>query len=161
LVAVLEGMSPSAGAVQELVSAANEDNDVRAREESIAVVELVDGAVERVRHLLGERFVSRDLKSDLPLIAVDRAMTDDALAEVLKEVARVASDKSTILVRAYRQGGGVAIDVDADAAAGGVAAGAVAEPLSLTIARAFLNAEQATLSGEGARRRLFFPVRRL
>lgn len=132
------------------------DEGVTLHEEPVAVVDLVEAAIERARGRLHGRFISRDLKSDLPIIFIDRALTEDAFACVLLEVARNAAEKSTILVRATRQDRHVQIEVCAEEE---IEAAASAGPsLALLVARAFLEAEAVTLDSPGARMRMLFPT---
>ena len=98
-------------AIQNLLDMARLDTGiVRAKRAPTNVADLIDAAIDRVRPLLQERFVSRDVASNLPLINADRALAESALANVLNNAARYSPENATILVRANLVGADVEID---------------------------------------------------
>ena len=72
---------------------------------------MIDAAIDRVRPLLQGRFISRDVPSQLPEIAADRALAESALVNVLNNAARYSPEEATILVRAREVSGKVEIDI--------------------------------------------------
>lgn len=84
---------------------------VRARMQSCEVVDLVDTALSRVAGRLAHHRVLKDVSSGLPSILADAALFEGALANVLENAAKYAPEGTTILVRAYRSGAGIAIEV--------------------------------------------------
>ncbi|WP_395648204.1 DUF4118 domain-containing protein [Terricaulis sp.] len=84
---------------------------VKAKREPAEVAGLVEAAQERARQALEGKFVSHDVSTGLPLVLVDRALTESAIANVLENAGKYAPPDSTILVRAFRQDRAVVIEV--------------------------------------------------
>jgi two-component system sensor histidine kinase KdpD len=78
---------------------------------------LVNGAIESVRPLIGNRRVEVDIPADLPELRVDQPRAQEALARLLENAHRYSPEGSAIKVRAERNGDFVSISV-ADQGAG-------------------------------------------
>src|SRR6185312_14878695 len=84
---------------------------VRVKREAIEPADLVDRAIERTKTSLQRKRISRDVSSALPRIAVDTALAETALVNVLENAGKYAPDNSTILVRAFRKDDAVIVEV--------------------------------------------------
>jgi len=175
-----EAAAALSGLVDHLLGAARLDHGVRPHMAPADVVDLVDAAIDRAHDKLEGHFVSKDVHSNLPNILVDAALTETALARVLENAGQNAPRRTPILVRAYREGDRIAIEV-LDEGPGfpeallprvferfeqghegdGRSPGAV---LGLAVAKGFLEAEDATIEADnrpdrsGARVRMLFPA---
>jgi two-component system sensor histidine kinase KdpD len=84
---------------------------VHVKRQPAEVADLVEHALERMRGPLQSKAISRDVSTGLPRVEVDPNLIEAAIGNVLENAAKYAPDGSTVLVRAFRQDGHVAIEV--------------------------------------------------
>ena len=84
---------------------------VHVRSEQAEVSDVVERAIERMAVPLRSKMVSRDVSSGLPSVLIDPGLCEAALSNVIDNAAKYAPEGSTILIRAFRDDGSVAIEV--------------------------------------------------
>ncbi len=73
--------------------------------------DVIGSALGRVSRLLGDRKVDVEVPSDLPLVRLDPVLVEQALVNLLENAVRYAPPDGPIAIRAFRDGGEVAIEV--------------------------------------------------
>jgi two-component system sensor histidine kinase KdpD len=76
------------------------------------VREIVGSALRRVGKILSDHNVELDLAGDLPLLDLDAVLFEQALFNLLDNAAKYARPGSTILVRAWRDGEAVSLQIE-------------------------------------------------
>jgi two-component system sensor histidine kinase KdpD len=105
--------------------------------------ELIERALARLRHDLGERPVTLDMAPDLPLILVDAVLFDAIVSNILNNVVDHTPPDTRVAITAHRSGdAGIVITIEDDGP--GVA--------DADLARIFDKFQRTRPSGEGARR---------
>lgn len=84
---------------------------VHARRQPTEVAEVVERALVRMRGVLQNKTISRDVSSALPRTLVDADLLEAAIGNVLENAAKYAPDGTTILVRAFRRDSSVVVEV--------------------------------------------------
>lgn len=73
--------------------------------------DVIGSALGRVSRLLGERAVTVDVPSDLPLVRLDPVLVEQALINLLENAVRYGPADGPIDVRAFRDGNGISVEV--------------------------------------------------
>lgn len=84
---------------------------VHIKKQPVEVLDLVEHALERMRVVLRNKVISRDVSTGLPRALVDQNLVEAAIGNVLENAAKYVPDGSTVLVRAFRQDARVVIEV--------------------------------------------------
>jgi two-component system sensor histidine kinase KdpD len=92
--------------IQNLLDATRISSDgIKPHSEWAEVADIVNSAIERCHHRLGDRSVALDLPGDLPLIYVDAVLVQQALVQIVGNAAKYSGAGSKISVTArYRDG---------------------------------------------------------
>jgi two-component system, OmpR family, sensor histidine kinase KdpD len=153
-----------------------ESGAVEPRREWVPLIEVVGGALTRLERRLAGRRVATEIPDDLPLASIDPVLVEQLFVNVLENAVKYTPPGSDLAVRAWREGGALAVEV-ADRGPGlppgaeervferffrGAHAGVRGVGLGLPIARAIAQAHGGTLvatnrPGGGAAFRLTLP----
>lgn len=88
-----------------------ESGHVKPNLEWNSLEELVGSAITRTETQLADREVSTDLSEELPLVKVDGLLIEQVVVNLLENAARHTPPKTSILVKAFREGSFVRIEV--------------------------------------------------
>ncbi|HEY0224225.1 MAG TPA: DUF4118 domain-containing protein [Pseudolabrys sp.] len=98
--------------IQNLLDATRIGSDgVKPHAEWAEVADIVNSAIERCRHRLGDRRVALDLPADLPLIHIDPVLVQQALVQIVDNAAKYSAAGSDIAVAARARDGRMTISV--------------------------------------------------
>ena len=84
---------------------------VHVRGTAMEVADLVEHAIDRMRPVLADKHISRDVSTGLPPVRVDPDLAEAALGNVLENAGKYAPPGSTVLIRAFRKDADVMIEV--------------------------------------------------
>jgi two-component system sensor histidine kinase KdpD len=98
--------------IQNLLDATRIGSDgVKPHTEWSEVADIVNSAIERCRHRLGDRRITVDLPADLPLINIDSVLVQQALVQIVDNAAKYSAAGSAIAVEARARDGRMTISV--------------------------------------------------
>ena len=84
---------------------------VHVRGQPTEVSEVVERALDRMRLVLADKRISRDVSTALPQVKADPDLIEAALGNILENAGKYAPPESTVLVRAFRKDSNVVIEV--------------------------------------------------
>ena len=88
-----------------------ESGALRPRASPIDLSDVIGAALHRARNLLGDHNVEVDLAPDLPMPRLDMVLFEQVLFNLLDNASKYAPPKTTIVLRAWREGSHVMIRV--------------------------------------------------
>jgi two-component system sensor histidine kinase KdpD len=98
--------------IQNLLDATRIGSDgVKPHAEWAEVADIVNSAIERCRHRLGDRRVAVNLPAELPLIHIDPVLVQQALVQIVDNAAKYSASGSQITVGARARDGHLTISV--------------------------------------------------
>jgi two-component system sensor histidine kinase KdpD len=98
--------------IQNLLDATRIGSDgVKPRAEWADPADIINSAIERCRHRLGDRRVALNLPGDLPLIHVDPVLVQQALVQIFDNAAKYSPSGSKIAVSAHARDGRMTLSV--------------------------------------------------
>jgi two-component system sensor histidine kinase KdpD len=89
-----------------------EGGGLNIRSDWVDVRDVLGAALERVSRRLGERKVTRDFPSELPVVEVDAALLEQALVNVLENAISYSPENSTIELAAYEDRNNVVLSIE-------------------------------------------------
>ncbi|MBL8547955.1 MAG: sensor histidine kinase KdpD [Hyphomonadaceae bacterium] len=84
---------------------------VQVKRQPAEVADLVENALDRMRGVLHNKVISRDVSVGLPQVLVDPTLIEAAIGNVLENAAKYSPEGSVVLIRAFRQDSSVVIEV--------------------------------------------------
>jgi two-component system sensor histidine kinase KdpD len=98
--------------IQNLLDATRIGSDgVKPHAEWAEVADIVNSAIERCRHRLGDRRIALDLPADLPLIHIDPVLVQQALVQIVDNAAKYSAAGSAIAIAALARDGRMIVSV--------------------------------------------------
>ncbi|HEV2364550.1 MAG TPA: sensor histidine kinase KdpD [Caulobacteraceae bacterium] len=89
-----------------------EGGGLEIRSDWIDVRDVIAAAVERITRRLGDRKLSRDFPSDLPMVKADPTLLEQAIVNILENAIAYSPDNSTIELAGYEDRNNVVLSIE-------------------------------------------------